>query len=131
MLCKMPQRLHSISRLVPGRFSLNIAGQWGFNNWEGIRMSFVHYLYIGHFEREGNFVRFANTPTDPILKPIMSHSLDTDAVKRLVQESGMVSKAGNSLFPVGWAIWAENGYLGCDQCELNQEAIDFIIRLAQ
>src|SRR5208283_5933404 len=95
-------------------------------------MSFVHYLYVGHFEHDGAFVRFSNTPTDPLLKPVVSRPLDTDMVKRLVQQSrGREVEAGDSLFPMSWALWAEDGYLACDQCVLSQETIDFLVRLAR
>jgi hypothetical protein len=94
-------------------------------------MSFVHYLYIGHFEHEGRLVRFANTATDPILKPVVCHSLDMDAVKRLVPQSGREADGGSPPFPPGWSIWAEDGYLACDQGALSPEVIDFIVRLAQ
>src|SRR6266852_2150622 len=95
-------------------------------------MSFVHYLYIGHFEHDGAFVRFSNTLTDPILKPVVSHPIDMDVVKWLVQEfRGREVQAANSLFPMDWALWVEDGYLACNQYELSHQTIDFIIRLAR
>ncbi len=95
-------------------------------------MSFLHYMYIGHFEQEGDYVRFTNTPTDSILKPVVRRPLDMETVKRLVRElKGSEIEPGNSLLPSDWAIWAEDGYLACDQCVLRPEEIDFIARLTQ
>jgi hypothetical protein len=93
-------------------------------------MSFLHLLYVGHFEHEGNFIRFRNTPTDPLLKPVIRYPLNMDEVKRVAQQAG-IQGTGSSPFPDEYPMWVEDGYLVGDRYALDREAIDLILRLVR
>jgi hypothetical protein len=95
-------------------------------------MSFIHHLYLGYFEHDGSTVRFSNTVSDPILKPVVSRPLDMAVIKQLVQvHMGENVATHESLLPSEWGIWIEDGYFACDQGKLTHEGIDFIVCLAQ
>ena len=89
-------------------------------------MSFLHIAYAGDFERDGEEVRFARTPDDPILKPVISQPLDEDTVNALAGKQG--GRAGEG-FPEAWHIWAENGYLSFDRYKLTPDAVAFLKQL--
>jgi hypothetical protein len=89
-------------------------------------MSFLHIAYAGDFERDGEWVRFAGTPDDPILKPVIRRPLDEVIVNGLAgKEEG---RAGGN-FPEAWHIWAEDGYLAFDRYKLTPDAVAFLTRL--
>lgn len=91
-------------------------------------MSFLHLIYLGHFDHEGGLVQFTCTPHDPILKPVVRRPLDMGVVKRLAQEVSGLEDADLSL-PTDWNLWVEDGYLAGNRYGLSHEAIDFIVRL--
>lgn len=93
-------------------------------------MSFLHLFYLGYFEHDGAFVRFCNTPDDPILKPIVRLPLDLDEVRRIARQAGAQGTAP-SIFPDNWKIWVEEGYLSGDRYALDPEAMGFILRLVK
>jgi hypothetical protein len=93
-------------------------------------MSFIHYLFIGHFEHEGERVCFIKNPSDSTYRPMVLRPLETEAI-----ESAFREIRGNEdrdlIFPDDWTIWAEAGYLVCDKYTRNPEAIDFVTRLVE
>ena len=93
-------------------------------------MSFIHYLFLGHFERDGEAVRFSKSPSDAAYKPVVSRPMDTQVIKTVLQES-RGAKVNDLSFPDAWGIWMDDGYLVSDKYTTNQEAINFIACLAE
>jgi hypothetical protein len=94
-------------------------------------MSFVHYLYLGHFEPDGEFVRFVPpSPRVPSLTPLVRRPLNQGIIVELLQERG-VARGNRSVFPDDWPMWFGDGFLICKQFELSPEMVDFLIRLAK
>src|SRR6266567_807275 len=93
-------------------------------------MSFIHYLFLGHFEHDGDVVRFSKSPEDPVYRPVVRRPLDTEAVKAILRE-GAGDGVDDLTFPDDWMIWMDNGYLVCDKYTRNREAIDFVARLVE
>lgn len=93
-------------------------------------MSFIHYLFLGHFEREGERVCFAKNSSDSTYRPVVRRPLETEAMEGVLREiTG--SESRNLDFPDEWIIGAEDGYLICDKYTRNPEAIDFVTRLVE
>ena len=93
-------------------------------------MAFLHYLFLGHFEHDGEVVVFAKRPSDRVYRPVVRRPIDTEAIKavlRKVKEAAVEDLA----FPDDWKIWLADGYLVCDKYTRNQEAINFIARLVE
>jgi hypothetical protein len=90
----------------------------------------VHYLFLGHFEREGVMVCFRKCGNEPAFKPVLSRSLDVSAVRTALQEEKGAEADGLS-FPSDWLVWQSDGYLVADKYTRNADAIDFIARLAK
>jgi hypothetical protein len=93
-------------------------------------MSFIHYLFLGHFEHDGALVRFSKRPDDPVYRPVIRRSLDT-AVLRAVFLETTGRDVDEITFPDDWMVWMDDGYLVCDKYTRNPEVIDFITRLAE
>ena len=93
-------------------------------------MSFRHLLYVGHFEHEGDFIQFSNTPDDPILRPVVRRPIDLGEVRRIAHQVG-ANGTTQSILPDEWACWVEDGYMACDRYALGPDAIDFILRLVR
>jgi hypothetical protein len=93
-------------------------------------MSFLHYLFLGHFERDGEVVRFAKHPGDSVYRPVVRRPLDTETLQAVLRE--VKGAAVDDLaFPGDWMMWFDEGYLICDKYTRNREAIDFVARLAE
>lgn len=90
----------------------------------------IHYLYIGHFEREGGFVRFEkNTDTRPARhRPAVRRPLEPSRIDRLLRRHGTTVSA----IPDDWGMSIDcEGFVTCDRFTRSAEAIDFIKELAQ
>ena len=37
----------------------------------------IHYLFLGHFEHDGEMVRFSKSPSDLAYRPVVRRSLDS------------------------------------------------------
>jgi hypothetical protein len=93
-------------------------------------MSFIHYLFLGHFEHEGEIVRFIKGPNDAAYRPVVRSSLDVEAVKALLREvTG--AEVDDLVFPEDWTMWLNDGYLVCEKYTRNREAISFVSRLVE
>jgi hypothetical protein len=93
-------------------------------------MSFIHYLFLGHFEQDGQIVRFARSPDDSVYRPVVRVPLDAKTVQDVLRE--VQGTAGDDLtFPDDWLMWLDAGYLVCDKYTKNRDAISFITRLAE
>lgn len=93
-------------------------------------MSFIHYLFLGHFERDGAAVRFAKNPSDSTYRPVVRRPLESEAIQTVFREV-MGMEAHDLALSDEWMIWAEDGYLVCDKYSRNPQAIDFVARLVE
>ncbi len=89
----------------------------------------IHYVYLGHFDREGNFIRFEKRadikPT--WYRPVVVRPLDSAVLAELLAEKGLTP----STVPDEWGIsLEEEGFLACDRHTQNREGRDFVKRLA-
>jgi len=93
-------------------------------------MSFIHYLFLGHFEHVGKLVRFAKSPSDPVYRPVVRSPIDTEAIKTVLREVNG-GEVENLTFPDDWRIWLDDGYLVCDKYTRNRDVINFVTRLVE
>jgi hypothetical protein len=93
-------------------------------------MSFIHYLFLGHFEHDGEIVRFAKSSGDSVYRPVARAPLDLKAVQGVLRDV-QGTAADDITFPDDWMMWMDAGYLVCDKYTKNREAISFITRLAE
>jgi hypothetical protein len=93
-------------------------------------MSFIHYLFLGHFEHDGEAVRFAKGPSDPVYRPVVRRPIDVEAVKGVLREV-KGAEVDDLAFPDDWMMWLDAGYLVCDKYTKNREVIDFVSRLVE
>jgi hypothetical protein len=93
-------------------------------------MSFIHYLFLGHFEHDGDVVRFAKSPRDGAYWPVIRRPLDPEAIKAVLRQV-KGADVEELAFPDDWRIWWEDGYLVCDKYTRNPEAINFVTHLVE
>ena len=77
-------------------------------------MSFIHYLFLGHFEHDGEVVRFSKTTSASVYRPVVRHPIDTEAIKAVLQEV-KGARVDDLAFPDDWMVWLSNGYLVSEQ----------------
>jgi hypothetical protein len=93
-------------------------------------MSFIHYLFLGYFERDGEMIRFTKNSSDSTFHPALLRPLEPETVASILQEADGDEDGAPSL-PKEWPIWIEDGYLICDKYIRNAEALDFVTRLVR
>src|SRR5712671_5081202 len=93
-------------------------------------MSFVHYLFLGHFVHDGEVVVFSKSPSDPVYRPVVRRPLDMEVIKAVLREV-KETEVEDLAFPDDWMIWLDDGYLVCDKYTRNRDAIDFVARLVE
>ena len=93
-------------------------------------MSFIHYLFLGHFEHDRELVRFAKSPSDLVYRPVVRRPLDTEAIGAVLREV-KGAEVDERAVPDDWMIWLDEGYVVCDKYTRNREAIDFVARLVE
>lgn len=93
-------------------------------------MSIIHYLFLGHFDHDGEVVRFSKSPSDPVYRPVVRRPLAREAIQAVLREV-KGAKVDDLAFPDDWMIWLEDGYLVCDKYTRNREAINFVARLVE
>ncbi len=93
-------------------------------------MSFIHYLFLGHFEHDRECVRFAKSQGDSVYRPVVRVPLDAKTVQGVLREV-QGTAADELTFPDDWLMWLDAGYLVCDKYTKNREVISFITRLAE
>src|SRR6266446_7665149 len=89
----------------------------------------IHYVYLGHFDHEGTFIRFEKrADTKPVwYRPVVVLPLDPTVIAELLAEKGLTP----STVPEGWGLsFEEEGFLACDRHTRNRDAKDFVKRLA-
>ena len=93
-------------------------------------MSFIHYLFLGHFEHDGEMTCFKKNPSDSTYRPVVRRPLDGEAVAVVLREvTG--TKVNDFAFLADWRIWMDDGYLVCDKYARNHKAIDFVALLVE
>jgi hypothetical protein len=88
-------------------------------------MSLIHYLFLGHFEREGGMVRFSKDPGSRVYGPVVRKPLDAEAIGLLLREVTGGEGSRNDI-PEGWPIYLKDGYLVCDKYSRDPEVIRFV-----
>ena len=88
----------------------------------------IHYIYLGHFDHEGNFIRFEKrADTNPAwFRPVVVRPLEPAVIAELLTEKGFTP----STVPEDWGLsFEEEGFLACDRYTPNRDARDFVKRL--
>ncbi len=93
-------------------------------------MSFIHYLFLGQFEHDGEVVRFAKNSSDAAYQPVVRQPLDAAVVKAVLREV-TAAKVNGVAFPDDWIVWLAGGCLVCEKYARNPAAINFISRLVE
>ncbi|OAI54823.1 hypothetical protein AYO44_03100 [Planctomycetaceae bacterium SCGC AG-212-F19] len=83
-------------------------------------MAWVHFLYVGHFEREKGFVKLRDTEL------VIEKPLDEKIVQRMLAGVGLTLDS----IPKDWYLEIEDGYLVCDRYGSSNECIKFIASLS-
>jgi hypothetical protein len=93
-------------------------------------MSFIHYLLVGHFERDGNRVRLSKNTSDAVYRPVTRRPIDSEVMTTVLSEIRGTDD-GSHVIPYDWMIWLKDGYLACEKYTRNREAIAFVTRLVE
>ncbi|MCA9233030.1 MAG: hypothetical protein KDA57_20455 [Planctomycetales bacterium] len=89
----------------------------------------IHYLYVGHFKRDGDFIRFERqTETKPVLhKPAVRRPLDPAIVASVLALKGCTS----SRPPDSWGMCLdESGFISWDRFCGDADAVAVVVDLA-
>jgi hypothetical protein len=89
----------------------------------------IHELYLGHFDREGSFIRFnKRAHTKPAwYRPVVRAPLDPAIIAELLAEKGLTPAS----VPDDWGLsFEEEGFLAWDRYTRSSAARDFVQRLA-
>jgi hypothetical protein len=86
----------------------------------------LHFLYVGHFARQGDFIKFTNH-ADGSLRPVITRPLQIEVVQNALEQKGLAV----SSIPEEWGVWLDDGFLVCNPVSHNREAIELIRRLAE
>jgi hypothetical protein len=88
----------------------------------------IHYLYVGHFERDGGVMKLARQKAGSAPRPVVARALDMAIVERLLQEKG-VEKTN---IPADWRLGIDDaGFIVCGRETDSRDAIDFVRTLAR
>ena len=91
----------------------------------------IHYVDIGYFEREGDFIRFARLPEGPGWRIVLRQPLDLRVVEQILQEMGCPFVTLKSI-PGSWGVlWHPDGYLVCDKYTRHHAVIELAARVAE
>lgn len=93
-------------------------------------MSFIHYLFLGHFDHDGEVGRFEKRSGDTTYEPVLRSFLDMKASQAVLREM-RGAEFDASTFPPDWSIWDNDGYLICEKYTKNNEMIEFVTRLVR
>jgi hypothetical protein len=96
----------------------------------GTAVSFIHYLFIGHFDKDANGVRFIRSaPTEPYRRVVV-RPIEPDDIRVCVPES-VEHPTGPTGIPDEWSVWLEDGYVICDKYTRSEAEIEFVVRLVE
>lgn len=93
-------------------------------------MPVIHYLFLGHFEHDGEVVPFAKPAAGAAYRPVVRSPLERGLVNAVLREI-KGADADDLAFPNDWMIWLDDGYLVCDKYTRNREVIEFVSRLVE
>ena len=89
----------------------------------------LHYLHVGHFERDSNGIRFEQPAPRGPWYPVVTKPLSSVELTRLVTE---VTGEKTNDFPEEWSCGlTDRGYLVCDLYTRNDQEIEFVTRLIE
>ena len=87
----------------------------------------IHHLYVGHFDKENGVMKLERRESDGAPRAVVVR-LDMATVQQLLEEKGVE----RTDIPEDWRLGIEEeGIIVCDAYTRNQEAIDFIRKLAK
>lgn len=86
----------------------------------------IHYLYVGHFERDKGVMKLERRQGDGLPRPAVMRPLDMVTVQELLKEKG-VDKTN---IPDDWWLGIEDGFIVYARDTHSHDAIDFIRKLA-
>ena len=69
-------------------------------------MSFIHHLFLGHFDHNGKTVRFSKSPSDSVYRPVVLRPISREAIQAALQESNGM-EITDAAFPEDWEVWLE------------------------
>jgi hypothetical protein len=85
-----------------------------------------HYHYIGHFEHEGDFIRFQRSDDRPY-RPVVKQPIEWGIVEELFRLKNVAATD----IPEEWGLGADDsGYFVWDSFCKNQDAREFVQHLA-
>jgi hypothetical protein len=85
----------------------------------------IHYLYVGHFAHQGDFIKFQKQ-ADGSLRPVVSRPLSIEIIQNVLKQNGLTM----STIPDQWGIWFDDGFIVCDRFTHTRAAIELVRRLA-
>ena len=91
-------------------------------------MSFIHYLFVGDFERDEHGVRFARPGPGAPYRPVVARPLTENVVAAAVKD---VTGGAIETIPNDWSAWLDDGFLICDRYTKNLREIEFISALVE
>ena len=87
----------------------------------------IHHLYVGHFEKDRGVMKLEKRESDGAPRAVVVRPLDMATVQELLTEKGV---EGTNI-PEDWRLGIEEeGIIVCEAYTRNQDAIDFIRKLA-
>ncbi len=93
-------------------------------------MSFIHYLLVGHFDREDDHIRFTKPTPDAAYRPVVLRPIDPERVNWVLREVRGGEAEPVSL-PEDWSVWMRDGYLVCDKYTHNEDEVEFVAQLIE
>lgn len=91
-------------------------------------MSFIHYLFVGDFDRDEHGIRFVRPGPGEPFRPVVARPLTPNMVAAAVRD---VTGGANETIPNDWSAWLDDGFLICDRYTKNPREIEFISRLVE
>ena len=90
----------------------------------------LHYVCVGHFDRDEHGVRFTRSGEDPVYRPAVTRPLTALGLSAFVSEA---TGGRASLIPDDWSAWLEQirGYVICDLYLRDPEEIEFVSQLVE
>ena len=85
----------------------------------------IHYVYIGHFVRQDDFIAFQKQ-ADGSLRPVVTRPLSMEAIQHVLHQRGLTATS----LPEDWGLWFEDGFIVCDRFTHSRDAIEVVRRLA-
>lgn len=87
----------------------------------------IHHLYVGHFEKDRGVMKLEKRKGDGAPRAVVVRPLDMATVQELLEEKGV----DGTNIPEDWRLGIEEeGIIVCEAYTRNQDAIDFIGKLA-